>query len=253
MVKAMVAKGLSEGDARRRLFAVDREGIVMEGSAGQFPLAQPRDAVAGWSLREPGRIDLFDLVANVKPTTLIGVCGQQGAFTEEAVRMMAKHVDRPVIFPLSNPTSRSEATPQQLLSWTDGRALIGTGSPFAPVDWNGQTIKIDQTNNSYIFPGIGLGVIAVGARRVTDRMFMAAAEALAAMSPARTGQSAALLPAVDQLREVAVEVAAAVAQQAQADGVASQCEGDLRARIRAHMWQPTYRPYRKASAAASNI
>ena len=232
MVKAMVAKGLSEADARRRLFAVDRDGLVMENSAGQFPFAQPRDAIAGWSLREPGRIDLFDVVANVKPTALIGVCGQQGAFTEEAVRMMAEQVDRPVIFPLSNPTSRSEATPQQLLSWTNGRALIGTGSPFAPVEWNGRTMKIDQTNNSYIFPGIGLGVIAVGARRVTDTMFMAAAEALAAMSPARTVNRPLCCPSSTSC-ESGGRSGRAVAQQAQADGVASQCNGDLRARIRA--------------------
>ena len=246
MVKAMQVRGLSDGEARQRLFAVDRDGLVMEGMSGQFPFAQPREAAAGWTLRDPGRIDLFDVVANVRPTTLIGVCGQPGAFTEEAVRMMAQLVERPVIFPLSNPTSRSEATPQELLSWTDGRALIGTGSPFAPAEWEGRTRKIDQTNNSYIFPGIGLGVIAVGARRVTDNMFMAAAGALAAMSPAKTGKSLALLPSIDQMRDVAVEVAAAVARQAQADGVADACD-DLMSRIRTHMWEPTYRPYRKSA------
>ena len=247
MVSAMIAKGLSEGEARSRLFPVDRDGLVVEGWGTEFPYAQPRQAVTGWSLRDARRIDLFDVVANVKPTTLIGVCGQAGAFTEEVIRMMAKHVDRPVIFPLSNPTSRSEATPEQLLSWTEGRALVGTGSPFPPVEWNGQTTKIAQTNNSYIFPGIGLGVIVVGARRVTDNMFMTAAEALAALSPAKTGKSAALLPPVEQLRAVAVEVAAAVARQAQADGVADHCEENLMARIQAHMWEPTYRPYRRAT------
>ena len=255
MIQAMVAKGLSEPDARRRLYAVDRDGLVvegMEGSAGtQFPYPQARDALAGWTLRNPDRIELIDVVSNVMPTTLIGVSGQAGAFTEEVVRIMAKHVDRPVIFPLSNPTSRSEATPEQLLSWTLGRALIGTGSPFPPVQWNGESLKIDQTNNSYIFPGIGLGVIAVEARRVTDNMFMAAAEALAAMSPARTGSSTALLPGVDQLRTVAVEVAAAVARQALDDGVADSDEGDLKPRIRAHMWEPTYRPYLRADAVAA--
>ena len=251
LVQAMIGKGLSEAEARRRVFAVDRDGLVVEGVQGlageQFPYAQPREATADWNFRNPGQIDLIDVVSNVRPTTLIGVSGQAGAFTEEVVRVMAKYVDRPVIFPLSNPTSRSEATPEQLLSWTLGRALIGTGSPFPPVEWNGQSLKIDQTNNSYIFPGIGLGVIAVNARRVTDNMFMAAAEALATMSPAKTGSSTALLPAVNQLREVAVEVAAEVARQALADGVADGNQGDLMPRIRAHMWAPAYRPYRRAN------
>src|SRR6202034_1005873 len=123
---------------------------------------------------------------NAKAAVLIGVSGQAGAFSEPVVRAMAQHVDRPVIFPLSNPTSRSEATAEQIVAWTDGRALIGTGSPFAPVTWQGRMIPIDQTNNSYIFPGMGLGILAAGARRVTDAMFMAAAKAVAQMSPTAT-------------------------------------------------------------------
>ena len=124
-------------------------------------------------------------MTNAKPTTLIGVSGQQGAFTEEIVRAMAQTVKRPVIFPLSNPTSRCEATPEDLMRWTEGRAIIGTGSPFHAVEWEGRKIPVDQTNNSYIFPGVGLGILAVKARRVTDSMFMAAAQALAELSPAR--------------------------------------------------------------------
>ena len=141
--------------------------------------------------------------SNARPTVLIGVSGQAGAFTETVVRTMAQHVDRPVIFPLSNPTSRSEATAEQLVAWTDGRALIGAGSPFAPVEWKGRTIPIDQTNNSYIFPGMGLGILAAGARRVTDAMFMVAAKVLAEMSPTATDKQGRLLPPVDQMRAVA--------------------------------------------------
>lgn len=178
---------------------------------------------------------------------LIGVSGQAGAFTEPVIREMAKHVDRPVIFPLSNPTSRSEATPEQLMAWTDGRALIGTGSPFPPVTWNGRTDAIDQTNNSYIFPGVGLGVLASGARRVNDAMFMAAAKALAALSPTAKDKNGRLLPPVTELRAVSAVVAAAVARQAQADGLAPKCdEGTLAARIRAQVWEPQYQPYRLA-------
>jgi malate dehydrogenase (oxaloacetate-decarboxylating) len=177
---------------------------------------------------------------------LIGVSGQASAFTESVVRTMASHVERPVIFPLSNPTSRSEATPEQLMAWSEGRALIGTGSPFPPLNWNGQTRKVNQTNNSYVFPGIGLGVLAAGARRITDTMFMVAGKAVAAMSPTVTDKEGLLLPPVTDLRKVAVAVAKAVARQAQADGVAKPCdEATLDARIAARVWEPRYRPYRK--------
>ena len=209
---------------------------------------QKREAVAGWTLQKPGEIGLLDVASNnAKPTVLIGVSGQAGAFTEPVVRTMAQHVERPVIFPLSNPTSRSEATPEQLLTWTDGRALIGAGSPFAPVTWKGKTIPIDQTNNSYIFPGVGLGVLAAGARRVTDAMFMVAGKAVAGLSPTTVDKNGRLLPPVDKLRSVSVAVATAVARQAQADGVADPCdEAALAARIRACVWEPRYRAYRKA-------
>jgi len=181
---------------------------------------------------------------------LIGVSGQAGAISEDAVRTMAQQVERPIIFPLSNPTSRAEATPEQLVQWTDGRAIIGTGSPFAPVKWKGKLLPVDQTNNSYIFPGFGLGVIAARARRVTDAMFMAAAQALAALSPARQGSNERLLPPVDQLRSVAPAVAKAVGLQAQADGVAPPCSEDvLTQRIAAEMWEPVYRRYRRRAAA----
>ncbi|HWM83068.1 MAG TPA: NAD-dependent malic enzyme [Pseudolabrys sp.] len=246
--QAMVDDGLSEAEACSRFYAVDRDGLLIEGMnnihPGQrFLLRKPED-VAGWRLRNPGRIELIDVIDNARPTTLIGVSGQPGAFTEEIARAMARNVERPVIFPLSNPTSRSEANPQKLVEWTEGRALIGTGSPYPPATFNGQTIPIDQTNNSYIFPGVGLGVLASGARRITETMFMASAKALAQLSPAATDKNGRLLPPVKNLRDVSVEVAIAVGRQAQADGVAPPCSDDeLQARIRAFMWEPVYRPY----------
>jgi malate dehydrogenase (oxaloacetate-decarboxylating) len=249
LLRAMVNDGLSEAEARRRFFAVDRGGLLVEGMSDitpeQRPFVQTRQAVAGWMLQKPGEISLLDVVSNGKPTVLIGVSGQSSAFSEPIVRAMAQHVDRPVIFPLSNPTSRSEATPEQLMAWTEGRALIGTGSPFAPVRFNDKTVMIDQTNNSYIFPGVGLGVIAVGARRISDAMFMAAGRALAELSPTKTDKNGRLLPPVNQTRAVAVAVATAVAQQAQVDGLADPCGADvLAARITAHVWEPRYCPYR---------
>jgi malate dehydrogenase (oxaloacetate-decarboxylating) len=248
--RAMLEDGLGDSEVRRRFFAVDRDGLLVEGMPGlraeQQPFVQPRAAVAGWSLAHPGRIDLVDVMNNARPTALVGVCGQPGAFGEAAVRAMATHVERPAIFPLSNPTSRAEASAESLLEWTGGRALVGTGSPSSPVKWGGRLVAIAQTNNAYVFPGLGLGVVAVNARRVTEAMFMAAARALPALSPARHDPTAPLLPPVTELRTVAVAVAAAVARQAQADGVADRCDEEtLQQRIAAQVWQPVYRPYRR--------
>ena len=249
LLQAMLDAGASEAQARQCFFLVDRNGLLVEGmpdiTTAQTPFVQTRDAVTPWVLESPNEISLLDVMRNAKPTVLVGVSGQRGAFTETVIRTMAEHAERPVIFPLSNPTSRSEATPEHLLAWTNGRALIGTGSPFEPVAWDGKMIPINQTNNSYIFPGVGLGVLAVGARRVTDAMFMVAGKAVAAMSPTVTDKNGRLLPPVAQLREVSIAVAKVVAHQAQADGVADLCdEATLSERIGALFWEPHYQPYR---------
>jgi malate dehydrogenase (oxaloacetate-decarboxylating) len=251
LLRAMIDAGLAEDAARARFFAVDRHGLLVEGMDAITPAQQPfvktRGALADWTLGGPGPIGLADVVANAAPTVLIGVSGQAGAFTEPVIREMARRVERPVIFPLSNPTSRAEATGEQLMAWTDGRALIGSGSPFPPVNVNGRLAPIDQTNNAYIFPGVGLGVLASGARRVNDAMFMAAAKALAALSPTAHDKGGRLLPPVTDLREVSVAVAAAVARQAIADGLApDRDDAELAAAIEAEVWAPEYRPYEKA-------
>ena len=187
--RAMLDAGLPETEARSRFYAVDRDGLLVEGMAGildfQAPFVQSADRVASWTLEQPGRIGLLDVVRNAKPTVLIGVSAQGGMFSEAIVRAMAASVERPIIFPLSNPTSCAEAAPQDLMHWTDGRAVIGTGSPFPPVEWNGKSCRVAQTNNAYVFPGMGLGVLAVKARRVSDGMFAAAAKALAGFRPLR--------------------------------------------------------------------
>ena len=198
-----------------------------------------------WNMRTWPRSSLLDVVRNARPTVLIGVSGQAGAFSEVIVRAMAATVERPVIFPLSNPTSRSRGEPRRLDEMDRGRALIGTGSPFPPVHWNGHQVPIDQTNNSYIFPGLGLGILSVNARRVTDAMFMAAAKCLAGLSPALSNRSGRLLPPVSELRSVSFAVAKAVALQAIADGVAETPAGEtIESRICANVWQPEYLPYR---------
>jgi malate dehydrogenase (oxaloacetate-decarboxylating) len=251
LLKAMIEDGLPEKEARRRFFLVDRDGLLVEGMPGllpfQEPFVQPRAAVADWRRDHPDRISLLDVARNARPTVLIGVSGQPGGFPENVIRSMAEHTHQPVIFPLSNPTSRSEATPADLLAWTEGSAVIGTGSPFPPVLKDGIYRRIDQTNNAYVFPGIGLGAIAVGARRVSDGMLMAAARALAEISPARSDPNANLLPDVTDLRLVSYHVALAVASQAIQEGLAPPLHlvGEVEARVKTKMWQPVYRPFRR--------
>jgi malate dehydrogenase (oxaloacetate-decarboxylating) len=249
ILREMIDAGVPEAEARAGFFAVDRDGLLVQGMPGliefQQPFAQASAAVASWRREQPDRIGLFDVVANAKPTVLIGVSGQHGIFDERIVRTMAANVARPVIFPLSNPVSRSEATPQDLETWSEGRAVIGAGSPFPPITRHGKPVTVDQTNNAYVFPGVGLGVLAVGARRVSDNMFKAAAAALADVSPARLNPAANLLPAVADLRKVAVAVAQAVAKAALDDGLCEPLDDEtITRRIAAKMWEPTYRPYR---------
>jgi malate dehydrogenase (oxaloacetate-decarboxylating) len=248
--KAMTDAGLSDSEAGKRFFMVDRDGLLVEGMDGiasfQQPFLQDKAAIADWKLDHPDRVALLDVVRNAKPTVLIGVSGQAGAFSEPVVRAMAEINKRPVIFPLSNPTSRAEATPEDLQAWTDGRAVIGTGSPFPPIERNGAKFKVDQTNNSYIFPGVGLGAIAVKASRVSDQMFMAAAKALAAASPARNDPNKNLLPPVTSLREVSITVALAVALQAHKEGLTQGVETDqIDGLIRNKVWTPHYVPYNR--------
>jgi malate dehydrogenase (oxaloacetate-decarboxylating) len=251
--KAMTDAGLTDSEAGKRFFMVDRDGLLVDGMDGiasfQQPFLQDKAAIANWKLDHPDRVALLDVVRNAKPTVLIGVSGQAGAFSEPVVRAMAEYNSRPVIFPLSNPTSRAEATPKDLETWSEGRAVIGTGTPFPPLERNGAKFKVDQTNNSYIFPGVGLGAIAVKASRVTDQMFMAAAKALAAASPARSDPAKNLLPPVTSLREVAVSVALAAALQAHKEGLTKDVNTDqIEGLIRSKVWTPHYVPYQRAKS-----
>jgi malate dehydrogenase (oxaloacetate-decarboxylating) len=253
LMAAMIEAGVDAKMAASRFYMVDQDGLLVDGmnaiASFQKPFLQDRAKVAAWPIEQPGRVTLLDVVRNAKPTTLIGVSGQPGAFSEPIVRTMAEINRRPVIFPLSNPTSRAEATPDDIQHWTDARAVIGTGSPFPPLMRDGRPFKVDQTNNSYIFPGVGLGVIAVRARRLTDTMFMAAAKALAALSPARTDTGGNLLPPVTALREVSIAVARATAVQARKEGLTDVTEDNIDAAIRAKMWSPKYLPYRRDKGA----
>jgi len=251
IVAAMQLEGLSEHEARQRIFMVDRFGLLTEDMSGlhdfQMRLAHKTAAVEGWQRDDTG-LPLLEVVKQAKPTILIGVSGQRGLFTEAVVREMYAHCKQPLIMPLSNPTSRVEATPAEVLAWTEGNALVATGSPFAPVDINGRTLNIAQCNNAYIFPGIGLGVVAAKATRITDAMLMAASNALAECSPVVTGTGDAVLPPLKDIQAVSKKIAVAVAKQAQADGVALETpEALLLQSIERNFWFPRYRFYRRSA------
>jgi len=243
--EAMKQEGLSEEKAASRFWVIDKDGLLHSGRKDLTPeqsvYAQPESRVAGWLRTSKGNIGLADVIGKINATVLIGLSTVGGAFSEPIVREMARKVERPIIFPLSNPTSRSEAKAEDLIQWTDGRALVASGSPFAPVSYRGRKIPIAQCNNIYIFPAMGLAVVASGARRVTETMMLAAARELAANSPALKDQSASLLPPLTELRKVAVEIAVAVGLQAQKDGVAPNIrEDELRQRVLRTQWTPAY-------------
>ncbi|HVX13931.1 MAG TPA: NAD-dependent malic enzyme [Pirellulales bacterium] len=242
---AMRDEGLSDVEARSRFWIVDKDGLLHserpELSAEQRVYAQPRARLAQWPRTANGQVGLADVIGQIDATILIGLSTARGAFGEGLVREMARKVSRPIIFPLSNPTAKSEATADDLIRWTEGRALVATGSPFEPVRYEGRTIKIAQCNNIYIFPAIGLGVVAARARRVTDAMVLASARALAEKSPALKDPGASLLPALSDLRNVAVYIAIAVGREAQQAGLAPKTsEEELRERVTAAQWEPSY-------------
>jgi malate dehydrogenase (oxaloacetate-decarboxylating) len=249
LVAAMVEEGLTDAEARSRFFLIDRQGLLHDGLKGLRPfqqkLAQPHERVALWASAEGAAISLFDVVKHARPTILIGTSGQPGTFTEGVVRAMLEYAAHPIIFPLSNPTSRVEATPADLITWTDGRAIVCTGSPFDDVTFKGRRYPIAQCNNSYIFPGLGLGILASGAERVSDSMFMAAARALAEFTAANRKQAGSLLPPLTESRAVARAIAVAVAAAAGREGLAERRGDEANAKlVDAKMWEPHYLPLR---------
>jgi malate dehydrogenase (oxaloacetate-decarboxylating) len=251
LTAALTAGGLSAEQARARFWAVDRHGLVVTGdewpNADQRRYGRRAAEVADWQRDAVlGGIPLAEVVRRVHPTVLIGTSARGGAFTEEIVKDMAAHSDRPVIMPMSNPTELAEARPADLIEWTGGRALVATGSPFPPVDYAGTRYLIGQANNALVFPGLGLGAIAARASKITDGMLSAAAHAVASLVDAGA-PGVPLLPEVAALRDTSLAVAVAVAEAASDDGVAGRhLAGDLQAQVRALMWQPVYRPVRPA-------
>jgi malate dehydrogenase (oxaloacetate-decarboxylating) len=249
LIAAAIEEGASPEAARANYYMVDRFGLVHDGMTGLYPfqqrLARKRAELDSIAHAEADRVSFIETIKAVKPTILIGVSGQPGLFTEAVIREMAQHVDRPIIFPLSNPTSRAEAQPADILAWTEGRAIIGTGSPFTPVDYGGHTFPIAQTNNVYIFPGLGLGVLALAIPRVSDGMLMASSRALAEAAPAAEGDAVPrLLPPLSDVRSVSRHIAIKVGLAAAAEGLIPEAkEAEIAARVDATIWEPAYPPY----------
>ncbi len=243
---AMVDEGSGRIEAEARIMTLDSKGLIVEGRpnlpASKRNLALPLEAVRDWQI-DDYPIGLRDVVRNARASVLIGVSGEPGIFSEEMIRRMALHAERPIIMPLSNPTSHAEVTPAGAIEWTDGRALVATGSPFPAVRRDDRTHIIGQANNVFVFPGMGLGVLAAGARRVSDKMFLAASKALAEAVTPEMVESGQLYPSISDVRATSARVARAVAHQAMAEGLAPAMDG-IDERIDREMWFPEYLPYR---------
>lgn len=244
LVDAMILEGLTKEEAYDRFWAIDYRGLLTDESGDvlnfQKPYLRKAEEVKNWDRNEDGIISLIEVVGRVKPTILIGTSGQAGAFTEEIVKEMAKHVERPIIIPMSNPTALAEAVPENLIKWTDGKALIATGSPFDHVEYNGVTYEIGQANNAFVFPGLGLGAIVAKAEIISKGMFAAAANAVAKMTDT-SKSGASLLPSVEKLHEVSEYVAVEVVKAAINQGIARADIQDVEQAVAEAMWEPEYK------------
>ncbi|MBS0604205.1 MAG: NAD-dependent malic enzyme [Verrucomicrobia bacterium] len=250
IMDAMRLEGCSESEAQKNFYIIDIDGLIhtklSRMDAEQKRFARDFNELKNWQAASGDKYTLLDVVKNVKPTILIGVSAQPNVFSEEVVKTMASHVERPIIFPLSNPTSRCEAKPEDLIRWTNGKAIIATGSPFAPVEFNGKKIRIAQCNNVYIFPGVGLGVVACQSPKVTEKMFIRAADVLSDNAPLLKDPTASIFPDVENLRDVSRKIAIAVAKVAAEEGlVPHSSQSEIERKVDEKMWFPEYPNFRR--------
>ncbi len=251
IINAMVIEGLTDEEARARVFMVDRFGLLTEGMPSlldfQERLVQPLAALKEWKITSEGDYaTLMDVISNTQASILIGVSGKPGLFTEEVVRQMLSTCPRPIILPLSNPSQHVEAHPRDVVAWTDGKAIVATGSPFDAIEYKGEKLEISQCNNSYVFPGVGLGVISCKARLVSDEMLMVASTTLAELSPGQEDQSSAVLPPLTALADISRKIAFKVARVAIEQELARDMpDEELLAAIERNFWTPVYREYRR--------
>jgi len=251
IITQMVSEGISPMQARSQIFMVDRFGLLTQGMDGlrdfQQKLVQSKVALASWQITGDFA-SLVEVMHGAKPDILIGVSGKAGLFSEEVIKAMKQHCDKPIIFPLSNPSKQVEATPTQIINWTDGNVIIATGSPFEPVEYQGKTFPIAQCNNSYIFPGIGLGVVSANINRITDQMLQVASETLASASPLGNTREGELLPPLTSIAQLSKDIAFAIAKVAYEQGLALVLSDDeLLEKIERNFWHPEYRHYKRIS------
>ena len=246
---AMCQRGFSWDQAKARFWLIDRAGLLTEYTSNpthsQTLFLRKKDEITQWQVKNPDHISLLEVIENIHPTILIGSSAVSGAFTREVVETMAKYTEKPIILPLSNPTSRAEATPENIIEWTQGKALIATGSPFPDVVWQSKLFSVSQCNNYLVFPGIGLGVIAVKAKAVSEKMLLAASQVI---SDSTAGQPGRLLPTLEQLPAVSRAIGIAVAKTAVAEGLAEgEIHGPIEYLVDQQIWKPHYLPYRKST------
>ncbi|HBY86968.1 MAG TPA: NAD-dependent malic enzyme, partial [Colwellia sp.] len=251
IISQMIHEGLDAEQARSQVFMVDRFGLLTQGMEDlrdfQQKLVQSNEAIATWDIAG-NFASLVEVMHGAKPDILIGVSGQAGLFTEKVITAMKSHCQLPIIFPLSNPSRQVEATPSQVINWTQGEVIIATGSPFEPIEYQGKTFPIAQCNNSYIFPGVGLAVVAASISRITDEMLQVASETLAAASPLANNESDELLPPLTSIAQLSRDIAFAIAKVAFKQGLALELTDDeLLAKIEHNFWKPEYRQYRRTS------
>lgn len=251
IIAQMISEGANPEQARSQVYMIDRLGLVTEGMPGlrdfQEKLGQKAAALKTWNT-ESEYASLLETVEHAKPDILIGVSGVSGLFTEQVIKTMVSHCQRPIIFPLSNPVRQVEATPEQVINWTEGKAIVATGSPFEPVEHKGELFPVAQCNNSYIFPGLGLGVVAANINRITDEMLMIASETLAQASPIANSGKGELLPPLTEIAELSKKIAFAVAKVAFEQSLALRIDDEaLTAKIERNFWQPEYREYKRCS------
>ncbi|KTD82398.1 NAD-dependent malic enzyme [Legionella waltersii] len=250
LVDAMVKMGISASEAYQRFWLIDRQGLLLAKDSdltdSQKPYAKHHEDISSWGINDTNNPSLSEVIKQVKPTILIGCSSQTGAFSQDIIETMATHCDRPIVFPLSNPDEKCEAKPSDILNWTKGRALIATGTAFPAVEFQNRMVQIAQCNNALVFPGIGLGVLAVSATRLTKEMILTAAETLSQFAPSKKDSFLPLLPSLDNAQTVAKEIAVAVAQCAINSGYAQKnTDADLQKLINDMFWEPRYLPYKR--------
>jgi malate dehydrogenase (oxaloacetate-decarboxylating) len=255
LVDGVVLEGFDRKDGESQIYVIDRKGLVHENHTSPTgeplaidPFIKGFEETKSWKVKDQNEISFLETISEVKPTLLIGVCAQSKIFSEEIIKEMARHVEHPIIFPLSNPTSKAEADPKDIIEWTKGKAIVATGSPFAPFSYEQKLYTISQANNVYIFPGLGLGAVAVAAKKITNEMFLIAAKTLGEETISLRKNTSQLYPSFAELRDVSKKIAINVGEYARAHHLATNSQESVESLVEKMMWYPHYPSYLRADS-----